>query len=59
MRDFSLSRSQVDWGIPVPWDPSQTVYVWTEALHGYLTGAASSQAVPALPAALAVLQCTA
>ena len=39
MRDFSLSRSQVDWGIPVPWDPSQTVYVWTEALHGYLTGA--------------------
>ena len=40
MRDFSLSRAQVDWGIPVPWDTSQTVYVWTEALHGYLTGAA-------------------
>ena len=39
VRDFSLSRSKVEWGIPVPWDKAQTIYVWTEALHGYLTGA--------------------
>ena len=38
VRDFSLSRSKVEWGIPVPWDKAQTIYVWTEALHGYLTG---------------------
>ena len=37
-QDFSLSRAKVDWGIRVPWDPSQTIYVWTDALHGYLSG---------------------
>lgn len=25
------------WGIPVPNDPSQTVYVWLDALANYLT----------------------
>ena len=38
LKDFSLSRAKVEWGIPVPWDPSQTFYVWTDALMGYLTG---------------------
>ena len=37
--DFSLSRAKVEWGIRVPWDASQTVYVWVDALHGYLSGA--------------------
>ena len=36
--DFSLSRAKVEWGIRVPWDASQTVYVWVDALHGYLSG---------------------
>ena len=40
LKDFSLSRAKVEWGIRVPWDPSQTFYVWTDALMGYLTGAA-------------------
>ncbi|MEW6583217.1 MAG: methionine--tRNA ligase, partial [Actinomycetota bacterium] len=35
--DISLSRSQVAWGIPVPWDPDQVVYVWIDALFNYLT----------------------
>lgn len=39
--DLSVSRpsSRVHWGIPVPGDPSQTVYVWLDALANYLTAA--------------------
>ena len=37
VRDFSISRSAVDWGIRVPKDPSHTVYVWFDALIGYLS----------------------
>lgn len=39
VRDFSISRAAVAWGIPVPRDPKQTVYVWFDALNGYLSGA--------------------
>lgn len=35
--DFSISRSTVSWGIAVPWDPAQTVYVWVDALFNYIT----------------------
>lgn len=37
--DISISRpiSRVSWGIPVPTDPSQSVYVWLDALVNYLT----------------------
>ena len=28
LRDFSISRAAVEWGIRIPRDPSQTVYVW-------------------------------
>ncbi|MDR0980125.1 MAG: methionine--tRNA ligase [Candidatus Nomurabacteria bacterium] len=37
--DVSISRpkSQVSWGIPVPNDPDQTMYVWIDALSNYLT----------------------
>jgi methionyl-tRNA synthetase len=38
VRDFSISRAAVEWGIPVPRDPRQTVYVWFDALNGYLSG---------------------
>lgn len=39
--DLSVSRpsSRVHWGIPVPDDPSQTMYVWLDALGNYLTAA--------------------
>jgi methionyl-tRNA synthetase len=35
--DLSLSRAQVEWGVPVPWDPGQTIYVWIDALFNYWT----------------------
>jgi methionyl-tRNA synthetase len=35
--DLSISRSTFDWGIPVPWDPAQVVYVWFDALLNYAT----------------------
>jgi len=33
--DISISRAEVAWGIPIPWDKSQTVYVWIDALINY------------------------
>lgn len=37
--DLSISRpkSRVRWGVPVPGDPDQTVYVWVDALINYIT----------------------
>ena len=37
VRDLSISRSTFDWGIPVPWDQKQVVYVWFDALLNYAT----------------------
>jgi len=37
LRDLAVSRLSVKWGIPVPFDPAQTIYVWIEALMNYLT----------------------
>ena len=37
LRDFSLSRAGQPWGVPVPWDPDQVVYVWVDALINYLS----------------------
>jgi methionyl-tRNA synthetase len=37
LRDFSLSRAGQPWGVPVPWDPEQVVYVWVDALVNYLS----------------------
>ncbi|PIS22802.1 methionine--tRNA ligase [candidate division WWE3 bacterium CG08_land_8_20_14_0_20_40_13] len=33
--DLSVSREKVSWGITLPWDKSQTIYVWVEALMNY------------------------
>jgi len=33
--DISISREGVTWGIPLPWDKTQTCYVWVEALMNY------------------------
>ena len=32
-----MSRSSVGWGIPLPWDDKQVVYVWFDALLNYIT----------------------
>ena len=37
LEDIAISRPNVKWGIPLPWDPSQTVYVWVEALFNYVS----------------------
>jgi methionyl-tRNA synthetase len=37
LRDLSVSRTTVKWGIPVPGDPGQVIYVWIDALTNYLT----------------------
>jgi methionyl-tRNA synthetase len=40
LEDFSVSRSTErarGWGIPVPGDPGQVIYVWWDALGNYLT----------------------
>ncbi|MBU1088873.1 methionine--tRNA ligase [Patescibacteria group bacterium] len=35
VNDISISRANVKWGIPVPWDKTQTIYVWFDALINY------------------------
>lgn len=40
LEDFSISRSQErakHWGVEVPEDPSQVMYVWFDALSNYIT----------------------
>jgi methionyl-tRNA synthetase len=37
LRDISVSRLSVKWGIPVPDDPAHVIYVWIDALTNYLT----------------------
>ncbi len=39
LRDFSISRAGISWGIPFPDDPDHRIYVWFDALVNYLTGA--------------------
>ncbi|MEP6755603.1 MAG: methionine--tRNA ligase [Chthonomonadales bacterium] len=39
LRDMSVARPTSGWGIPVPGDPSQVVYVWFDALINYLVSA--------------------
>jgi methionyl-tRNA synthetase len=39
LRDFSISRAGVEWGIPFPDDPEHRIYVWFDALTNYVTGA--------------------
>ncbi len=34
---FSRPSEQLQWGIPVPDDPSQTMYVWADALTNYIS----------------------
>ena len=37
LRDFSVSRTSLTWGIPLPWDPKHVAYVWFDALTNYLS----------------------
>jgi methionyl-tRNA synthetase len=37
LRDFSISRTSISWGIPLPWDAHHVAYVWFDALVNYCT----------------------
>lgn len=37
LNDISFSRN-INWGVKLPWDESQTAYVWPDAFLNYLTG---------------------
>ncbi|CUS24507.1 LAQU0S17e00474g1_1 [Lachancea quebecensis] len=47
LRDLSISRpsSRIKWGIDVPQDPSQKIYVWFDALCNYLSSVGGLQAI--------------
>ncbi|PHJ54866.1 methionyl-tRNA synthetase [Nostoc linckia z18] len=52
LQDFSISRVNLDWGFPVPTDPNHTLYVWFDALLGYVTALLEPDAEPTLANAL-------
>ena len=37
LEDLSISRTTLDWGIPVPDAPGHVMYVWIDALNNYVT----------------------
>jgi methionyl-tRNA synthetase len=39
LEDLSVSRTTLDWGIPVPGAEGHVMYVWVDALTNYITGA--------------------
>jgi methionyl-tRNA synthetase len=53
LRDFSISRVNLPWGIPVPGHEGHTFYVWFDALLGYLTALLEPGEEPDLETAIA------
>lgn len=52
LQDFSISRVNLDWGFSVPNDPKHTLYVWFDALLGYVTALLDPNDKPTLDNAL-------
>ncbi|MCA6586128.1 MAG: methionine--tRNA ligase [Pseudanabaena sp. M090S1SP1A06QC] len=52
LQDFSISRVNLDWGFPIPIDPTHTIYVWFDALLGYVTALLDPDDEPTLENAL-------
>jgi len=46
LSDISISRASLGWGIPLPFDPDQTTYVWVDALLNYVTAIGYLDDVP-------------
>lgn len=53
LQDFSISRVNLDWGFPFPTDPKHTLYVWFDALLGYVTASLLAEDEPTLERAIA------
>lgn len=47
LEDISISRANVEWGVPLPFDKSHTSYVWIEALINYYTYGSQNNVWPA------------
>ena len=43
LRDFSITRTSFDWGIPFPLEKGHYTYVWFDALINYISGAGKKQ----------------
>jgi methionyl-tRNA synthetase len=52
LKDFSISRLNLDWGFPMTVDPKHTIYVWFDALLGYVTALLEPEQEPTLDNAL-------
>ena len=52
LEDVSISRESVEWGVKVPWDEKQTVYVWVDALINYYSATKIYKDGPTWPADL-------
>ncbi|MDJ0712810.1 MAG: methionine--tRNA ligase [Prochloraceae cyanobacterium] len=52
LKDFSISRVNLEWGFPIPSDPQHTIYVWFDALLGYVTALVPPEQEPTLENAL-------
>ncbi len=52
LQDFSISRVNVSWGFPIPKDSKHTIYVWFDALLGYITALLEPDQAPTLENAL-------
>ena len=48
LKDFSISRVNLKWGINVPGNSEHTFYVWFDALLGYISGSLLDQKSPKL-----------
>lgn len=44
LKDLSISRTTVSWGIPFPGDSKHVTYVWADALNNYITAVGYGQA---------------
>lgn len=53
LQDFSISRVNFDWGFPMPADPNHVLYVWFDALLGYVTALLDPDETPTLENAIA------
>ena len=46
LKDLSISRTSIKWGIPVPGHPDHVIYVWLDALANYMTAVGYGSEAP-------------
>ena len=48
LKDISVSRTAVEWGVPIPFDSKHYCYVWVDALINYISALGYSSEEPSL-----------